>query len=241
MSTMCLSKFLFLFIHFVSLQVRLCFLSFEYIRHSILQNELVNTNALCCRNIEEGFNIMEQMDVFDPPLTVARNAMAYPRLPKNILFATGGWSGNNPTNAVEAYDISTHHWVTPGSQLDRCRAYHGVVFLNCNVYCLGGFDRLEKFNIMQRYDFTTGVWSEAAPMHYRRCYVSVTVLNRKIYAMGGYDGYDRLKTAESYIPETNQWTLIASMNEQRSDASCSTLNNKVGNSNSTSGNNRSYM
>lgn len=180
---------------------------------------------------------MEQMDAFDPPLTVARNAMAYPRYPKNILLATGGWSGNNPTYAVEAYDISTHHWVIPGSQLDRRRAYHGVVFLNGNMYCLGGFDRLEKFNIMQRYDFSTGMWSEAAPMHYRRCYVSVTVLNRRIYAMGGYDGYERLKTAESYIPETNQWTLIASMNEQRSDASCTTLNNKVGKAREA-GNNR---
>lgn len=199
----------------------------EYIRLNMLQNELVNSNALCCRNIEEGFNIMNQMDAFDPPLIVARNAMAYPRFPKSILLATGGWSGNNPTQAVEAYDISTHHWVTPGSQLDRRRAYHGVVFLNGNVYCLGGFDRLEKFNIMQKYDFYTGMWSEAAPMHYRRCYVSVTVLNGMIYAIGGYDGYERLKTAECYNPETNQWTLIASMNEQRSDASCTTLNNKV--------------
>lgn len=194
----------------------------------MLKNELVNSNALCCRNIEEGLHIMEQMNTFNPPLTVARNAMAYPRFPKYILLATGGWSGNNPTHVVEAYDISTHHWVTPGSHLDRRRAYHGIVYLSGSVYCLGGFDRLEKFNIMQRYDFSTGLWSEAAPMHYRRCYVSVTVLNEKIYAIGGYDGHERLRTAESYVPSMNQWTLIASMNEQRSDASCTTLGNKVG-------------
>lgn len=192
------------------------------------QNELLNTNALCRRNIEDAFNIMEQMQAFTPPLTVSQNAMAYPRFPKYILLATGGWSGNNPTDAVEAYDISTHHWVSPGNQLDRCRAYHGIVFLNGCVYSLGGFDRLEKFNHMQRLDFSTGEWSEVAPMHCRRCYISVTVLNGKIYAMGGYDGYERLKTAECYNPETNQWTLIASMNEQRSDASCTTFKNKVG-------------
>lgn len=222
----CLTEVLF-FIRIVSFQVRLCFLPMDYIHVNMLQKELVNSNALCCRNIEEAFSIMNQMDALDPPLIVTRNAMAYPRFPKLILLATGGWSGNNPTQIVEAYDISTHHWVTPGSQLDRRRAYHGVVFLNGSVYCLGGFDRLEKFNIMQKYDFYTGIWSEAAPMHYRRCYVSVTVLNGKIYAIGGYDGYERLKTAECYNPETNQWTLIAQMNEQRSDASCTTLNNKV--------------
>lgn len=156
------------------------------------------------------------------------NHLARPRLPNVILFAIGGWSGGDPTNGIEVYDVRADHWINVTNNLERPRAYHGAAFLNGYVYCIGGFDRVEHFNSVRRFDLSTHTWHEAAPMHYRRCYVSVTVLNGCIYAMGGYDGHARLSSAERYRPETNQWSLIAPMHEQRSDASCTTLYDKVG-------------
>uniref|UniRef100_A0A3B3ZIA6 BTB domain-containing protein n=1 Tax=Periophthalmus magnuspinnatus TaxID=409849 RepID=A0A3B3ZIA6_9GOBI len=141
-----------------------------------------------------------------------------PRLPGAILLAIGGWSGDDPTNGIEAYDYKADRWVNVTNHQERARAYHGSVFLNGFVYCVGGFDGTEHFNSVRRLDLATRTWHEMPPMYHRRCYVSVAVLNGCIYAMGGYNGHIRLNTAEVFDSETNQWSQIPPMNEQRSDA-----------------------
>uniref|UniRef100_A0A3B3ZI08 BTB domain-containing protein n=1 Tax=Periophthalmus magnuspinnatus TaxID=409849 RepID=A0A3B3ZI08_9GOBI len=151
-----------------------------------------------------------------------------PRLPGAILLAIGGWSGDDPTNGIEAYDYKADRWVNVTNHQERARAYHGSVFLNGFVYCVGGFDGTEHFNSVRRLDLATRTWHEMPPMYHRRCYVSVAVLNGCIYAMGGYNGHIRLNTAEVFDSETNQWSQIPPMNEQRSDANCAAVNGKVG-------------
>jgi kelch-like protein 10 len=37
--------------------------------------------------------------------------IARPRVPYEILFAIGGWSGGSPTNFVETYDTRADRWV----------------------------------------------------------------------------------------------------------------------------------
>jgi hypothetical protein len=36
---------------------------------------------------------------------------ARPRIPHEILFAIGGWSGGNPTNFIETYDTRADRWI----------------------------------------------------------------------------------------------------------------------------------
>uniref|UniRef100_A0A665TGT8 Kelch-like protein 10 n=1 Tax=Echeneis naucrates TaxID=173247 RepID=A0A665TGT8_ECHNA len=207
--------------------VRLALTSAEYIRIHVLSNKLVIDNSECLQMTEDAIQTLSYMITSRPPLSGLCNRIACPRLPNAVLLAIGGWSGNNPTNGIEAYDISTNCWTNITNNRERPRAYHGAAFLCGYVYCVGGFDRLEHFNSVRRLNLSTRTWDEVAPMYYRRCYVSVTVLNGCIYALGGYDGHTRLSTAERYRPESNQWHLIAAMNEQRSDASCTTLHGKV--------------
>ncbi|KAM9340226.1 kelch-like protein 10 [Symphorus nematophorus] len=206
-------------------KVRLALTGMDYIEMNVLSNELVASKLDCVGVAQSALQICHMMT--DKPTFVIYHPVARPRLPNTILLAIGGWSGGDPTNGIEAYDVNAGRWIDVTNDLERPRAYHGAVFLNGFVYCVGGFDRVEHFNSVRRLDLNTHTWHEVAPMHHRRCYVSVTVLNGCIYAMGGYDGHVRLSTAERYKPETNQWTLIAPMHEQRSDASCTTLNNKV--------------
>ncbi|KAJ8347376.1 hypothetical protein SKAU_G00287770 [Synaphobranchus kaupii] len=149
-----------------------------------------------------------------------------PRLPYAVLLAIGGWSGNRPTNVIESYDTQTNCWVTV-AQTESPRAYHGTVYLNGFLYCLGGYNAVEFFSAACKFDPVTRTWHNVAPMHSRRCYVSVAVLHGCIYAMGGFDGYTRLSSAERYEPTTNQWSLISPMNEHRSDASAAALDGKV--------------
>uniref|UniRef100_A0A3Q3A8B3 Kelch like family member 10 n=1 Tax=Kryptolebias marmoratus TaxID=37003 RepID=A0A3Q3A8B3_KRYMA len=215
--------------HFFALliKVRMALLDVEYIRNTVLTNALVQKNKKCLSFIDAATKIIHQMDTFRAPLFHHSNPIARPRLPRAILLAIGGWSGGDPTNGIEAYDIRANRWTNVTTELERPRAYHGAAFLNGYVYCVGGFDRVEHFNSVRRFNPVTHTWQEVAPMYCRRCYVSVTVLNGCIYAMGGFDGHLRLNTAEYFRPEINQWSFIAPMHEQRSDASCTAFQNKV--------------
>ncbi|XP_070691971.1 kelch-like protein 10 [Pempheris klunzingeri] len=208
-------------------KVRLALMSVEYLRINVRSNELVKNNHECLHMTTEALHTINLIMANRPSVSGLCTPLARPRLPNAILLAIGGWSGGDPTNGIEAYDVRADCWFNVTDNRERPRAYHGTAFLNGYVYCVGGFDRVEYFNSMRRYDLSTNTWHEAAPMYCRRCYVSVTVMNGCIYAMGGYDGHTRLSTAERYRPDTNQWYLIAPMHEQRSDASCTTLQNKV--------------
>ncbi|XP_072226174.1 kelch-like protein 10 [Leuresthes tenuis] len=208
-------------------KVRMALLGVEYIRTNVLSNELVNNNPECLPMIANATRTISHIITYRLPYSGICNPHFRPRLPSTILLAIGGWSGGDPTNGIEAYDIRADRWTNVTNNLERPRAYHGAAFLDGYVYCVGGFDRVEHFNSVRRFDPLTHTWHEVAPMYCRRCYVSVTVLNGCIYAMGGYDGHTRLNTAEYYRPEINQWSLIAPMHEQRSDASCTALKNKV--------------
>ncbi|VEN43721.1 unnamed protein product [Callosobruchus maculatus] len=154
--------------------------------------------------------------------------IARPRVPHEILFAIGGWSGGSPTNFIETYDTRADRWVKV-EEVDPTgpRAYHGTAVVGFKIYVIGGFDGMDYFNSCRCLDAVAKCWKEIAPMHARRCYVSTTVLDEMIYAMGGYDGHHRQNTAEKYDHKTNQWSLIAPMNMQRSDASACTLNGKI--------------
>ncbi|KAK7884086.1 hypothetical protein WMY93_027209 [Mugilogobius chulae] len=213
--------------------VRFSQISDDFLQHHIFTNPMMYTDFECMN-------------------TVARITPARPRLPAAILLAIGGWSGGDPTNCIEAYDYNADCWINVTNNEERPRAYHGSVFLNGSVYCVGGFDRIEHFNSMRRLDLASRTWHEMPPMYSRRCYISVVVLNGCIYAMGGYNGTRRqntaevynpqtnqstyvedstgtevLQTAECYDPQTNEWTMITPMTVRRSGVAAVTYHNRI--------------
>ncbi|XP_068461425.1 kelch-like protein 10 isoform X2 [Clinocottus analis] len=208
-------------------KVRLALTSMEYMTINVMTNEMVNKNLECLSIIRHSLGAISRFRNNRPTIAHFYNPLARPRLPNAILLAIGGWSGGNPTNAIEAYDVRADHWLNVTNHSERPRAYHGTAVLNGNVYCIGGFDRAQHFNSVRRFNLNTRTWHDAASMSERRCYVSVTVLGENIYALGGFDGHTRLNTAERYSPENNQWSPITPMQEQRSDASSATLHNRV--------------
>uniref|UniRef100_A0AAZ1XMU9 BACK domain-containing protein n=1 Tax=Oreochromis aureus TaxID=47969 RepID=A0AAZ1XMU9_OREAU len=194
-------------------KVRLGLMTLDYLTDNVLSSELVGTNSECQSMITNA--ILDIHDLGNRPfMSGFCHPLARPRLPHSILLAIGGWSGGDPTNGIEASRHRANRWVNVTNNLECRRAYHGVAFLNGYVYSVGGFDRVEHFNSVRRFDLTTRTWNEVAPMHSRRCYVS-------------YDGHVRLSSAERYQPEINQWSLIAPMHEQRSIASCTTLYSRI--------------
>ncbi|XP_056274326.1 kelch-like protein 10 [Pseudoliparis swirei] len=205
-------------------KVRLALTSLNYMRLKVLSNELVSTSTECLSMARGVLEAIGHIRTSRPSLS---NPLLRRRLPNAVLLAIGGWSGGNPTNAIEAYDFRADYWVNKTNNCERPRTFHGTAVLNGSLYCIGGFDWAEYFNSVRRFDLRTRVWHEAASMCHCRCSVSVTALDGCIYAMGGFDGNSWLCTAERYRPEANQWSLIAPMQEHRSDASSTTLHNKL--------------
>ncbi|KAM6936677.1 kelch-like protein 10 [Lycodopsis pacificus] len=200
-------------------------MSMDYFRINVISNELVKNSIKCRPMVRKAIAAMCHLKT--NRRSHLCNHLVRPRLPNAVLLAIGGWSANNSTNLIEAYDVRADCWIKVTNHLEHPRAYHGTACLNGSVYCVGGSDGVELVNSVSRFDLRTHTWHEVAPMNHRRCYVSVTVLDGCIYAMGGHDGHARHCTAERYRPETNQWSLIAPMQEHRSNASSTTLHNKV--------------
>ncbi|NWH73949.1 KLH10 protein, partial [Piaya cayana] len=208
-------------------KVRLALVDIEYFMNNLRTHDYVKNNNECRGLIIDALAEMYHLNSRGPSYSNFSNLLSRPRLPHDILFCIGGWSRGRPTNVIETYDSRADKWIDVTYDKENPLAYHGTAYLNGFVYVIGGFDSIDYFNQVRRFNPFRKKWQQVAPMHSRRCYVSVAVLNNFVYAMGGFDGYTRLNTAERYEPETNQWTLIAPMQEQRSDSSATTLHEKV--------------
>lgn len=108
--------------------------------------------------------------------------IARPRVPHEILFAIGGWSGGSPTNYIETYDTRADRWVRV-EEVDPTgpRAYHGTAVVDFNIYVIGGFDGMDYFNSCRCFDAVKKTWHEVAPMNARRYFVFVFFLTRNLF------------------------------------------------------------
>uniref|UniRef100_A0A8C6KUU9 Kelch like family member 10 n=1 Tax=Nothobranchius furzeri TaxID=105023 RepID=A0A8C6KUU9_NOTFU len=211
--------------HALLSKIRLATMDLECL-NAVMRNELVQQDGASGRIVARATYLHRCILLKERGFTGINHPLSRPRLPPAILLAIGGWNDGLPTNAIEAYNVRAERWITV-ENMERPRAFHGSVFLDGFVYCIGGCDRVEHFNSVCRFNPITHTWMAVSPMHYRRSCVSVSVLNGLIFAMGGSDGQRSLNTAEYYCPETNQWHLIASMHERRSNASCTAFQGKI--------------
>ncbi|XP_074111306.1 kelch-like protein 10 [Cotesia typhae] len=195
----------------------------EYIRFGLINSKFISSNILTWKPIQDDKECQMIIELSN------RTSEKYsrPRIPYEILFAVGGWSGGSPTSFIETYDTRADRWFLSVNTDVVPRAYHGLCTLNNLIYVIGGYDGQEHFNTVRCYDPVTKEWQEKACMYHVRCYVSVCTHGGKIYALGGSTGRIRLSSGERYEPERNQWEMIPPMHKQRSDASAAALDNKI--------------
>ncbi|XP_052791911.1 kelch-like protein 10 [Mya arenaria] len=207
--------------------IRLGLLTTQYFVEKVKPHPYVRESEGCKPIVIETLKFLYDLDMDEDRAVDVSNPLARPRVPHELLFVVGGWSGGSPTNIVETYDTRADRWIVCEAMDHGPRAYHGTVCLGHKIYIIGGFDGMDYFNSVRCFDPVLKDWSEVAPMNAKRCYVSTTSMDGLIYAMGGYDGHNRQNTAERFQPSSNQWSLIQPMNHQRSDASATTLNKRV--------------
>ncbi|XP_074645907.1 kelch-like protein 10 [Tubulanus polymorphus] len=208
--------------------VRLGLIPTDYFLENIVNQKYVLNNPELETLLSSAWDLLYELDKTSGKDVNLNNPLVKPRVPNEVLFAIGGWSGGNPITFFESYDTRSDRWYTHAFVEDNTpRAYHGVVALHGLIYIVGGFDGTSYFNSVRCFNPVMKAWKEAAPMYYQRCYVSTATMDGHIYACGGYDGRWRQKTAERYDPMKNQWTLIPPMHIARSDAGSSSLDGKL--------------
>ena len=100
--------------------------------------------------IREALQILHRLELSDSESYDQENHLSRPRLPHELLFAVGGWSGGSPTNSIEAYDARANCWVNVTGKIqnfaqEKPRAYHGVCFKGHSVYIMGWMPNLSNF------------------------------------------------------------------------------------------------
>ena len=69
----------------------------------------------------ETLKFLYDLDMDEKKEVDMNNPIAKPRVPYEILFVIGGWSGGSPTNLVETYDTRADRWVV--SSTPDCGQY----------------------------------------------------------------------------------------------------------------------
>lgn len=217
--------------------VRLGLLPSTVFEAKVKGHAFVKDDPECKPLIKDTEEFLEELDRCEEPDFDMSLPFARPRLPHEILFVIGGWSGGRPISMVETYDTRADRWVVCAAEDKGPRAYHGVVAVGCLIYVIGGFDATECFSSCRVFDTRTKQWQEVAPMNQKRSYVSVALLNGYIYACGGFEGpprsqgdnlvTPRLRSVERFEPRANQWTKMAAMKERRSDAGAAAFQDKI--------------
>jgi len=151
------------------------------------------------------------------------------RLPRDVVFLIGGWNRGQTLNTFECFNNKSNAWYLTNHLKDTSglRGYYAIESVAHIVYTIGGYDGRQYLNTMRQFNTITREWSDASPMHFRRCFTSAAVVDNTLYVIAGYDGERRLSSVETYCSSSNQWRLMKSFNTPRSDAACVALDNKI--------------
>jgi hypothetical protein len=77
------------------------------------------------------------------------------------------------------------------------------------VYILGGYgSNSDILSSMERYDESSGQWSERTAMGFPRSSFGACVVAGEVYVTGGQDGGGLLSSVEKYSPSTGTWSAM---------------------------------
>ena len=72
----------------------------------------MHDNDQCKPIVIETIKFLYDLDMEEGKDVDLTNPIARPRVPHEIMFVVGGWSGGSPTNVIETYDTRADRWIT---------------------------------------------------------------------------------------------------------------------------------
>ncbi|MDW0176717.1 MAG: kelch repeat-containing protein [Nitrososphaeraceae archaeon] len=148
------------------------------------------------------------------------------------IYVVGGFISAEwiPSNQLFIYDPIKNEW-TEGKPMPTPRGALTSIFVNGNLYALGGQDEEGILNINEAYDPITDRWISKTPMPTGRHHAASATVDNKIYVSGGrIAGSSPLVNVninEMYDTETEKWTTVEPMQSKRSGIAAASVNNNI--------------
>lgn len=135
---------------------------FQYLVNNVKEHPYVKYNTDCNRTIMATLSFMSDLNTINVQEEFFKTPkMAIPRIPHDVIFAIGGWSGGQARQYVEVYDTRADRWISlPNNDPHGPRAYHGIAVVDHKIYCIGGYDGSEHFNLCTVFDTVNKTWKE---------------------------------------------------------------------------------
>ena len=86
--------------------------TFLYFLPLLQTHPYVRDNDACRPLVIETLKFLYDLDMEGGKEVDLSHPLARPRVPHEVMFAVGGWSGGSPTNVIETYDTRADRWIT---------------------------------------------------------------------------------------------------------------------------------
>ena len=90
----------------------------RFVDSTVRENTLIKESPELTAYITKVSNVLTDIHANPSPSKFDIRAYPFlrPRIPRDILFAFGGWSASNATNILETYDCRVNKWYTIDAQ-----------------------------------------------------------------------------------------------------------------------------
>jgi kelch-like protein 10 len=120
--------------------VRLGLVPTEFFLDKISGNKYLKKNEDCKSLLKNTWDFLYELDRTANKDIDLQNPLVRPRIPHEVLYAVGGWSGGNPITFFESYDTRADRWYTHAFVEDNTpRAYHALASLDAKIYIIGKY------------------------------------------------------------------------------------------------------
>ena len=144
--------------------------------------------------------------------------MASCATPDRKIYLSGGCFTSNAYPSSMCFELSTKVINKPLKKKNMLlkRYGHNLIYLNGNIYAVGGFSHKDLPNEVpvtlatcEKYSIQENLWSYVSTMNEARAFhSSVALENQFIYVFGGLHDFTVLQTIEKYDTISDQWVSL---------------------------------
>lgn len=209
------------------IHVRLPFVSPQFLKDVIEENEFLRNDLFCQGLIQEAYFYQE----FPSKRSILNiSPRAKPRQGSSdsgIILIAGGIDSSGELDSFIQYSLETGQQTSLPLLPQKVYAMGTCILRNC-LYIIGGHcSSLGVLSTVSRYEIKNAAWTQVASMQTPRRYHSVAAAHGLIYAIGGQTRSGVTSSVECYDPNSNVWTPCSPMSVSRMYHGAVTVDNMV--------------